>query len=170
MKRLYILRHAKSSWAQPGTGDIDRCLNDRGLEQIKLLNDWLSNSQQPIDHVICSPSRRTQETLAGLRSNFTNSSISIIDSLYLGELDSYLSTLGEQRADHILLIGHNPTCDELARYLASPKSPAAKKLMAHHFSTGTVAVLDFDKEHWSELSQASCKLVELVRPKELEQV
>ncbi|MEE9313719.1 MAG: histidine phosphatase family protein [Rhizobiaceae bacterium] len=170
MKRLYIIRHAKSSWAQPGSSDIDRSLNDRGNEQVKLLDAWMQRYDSKIERVICSPARRTQETLLGIRGNFSNASISFIDDLYNGEMDTYLFHLMEHKADRVVIIGHNPTCDELTRYLTSPSSPAAEKLMANHFGTGTIAVLDFDGTCWREIGKSSCQLVDLISPKELEQV
>ncbi len=168
MKHLYVLRHAKSSWAEPGLGDIDRPLNGRGNRQLVLLSNWLGGRDHLPGKVICSPSLRTRQTYDGITAAAGNPPAEILDSLYLGSLEDYLSAIWAQDTPSLMLIGHNPTCDELARYLTAPSSPSAASLMAHHFSTGTVACFTFAGDSWSDLGRASCTLTDLVRPKELE--
>jgi len=172
MKRLYILRHAKSSWAERGSGDIDRRLNERGHEQMRTLSKWWSEWRKSdgndIDCAIVSIANRTRETFADLEQALGFSSPQFLDDLYMGTIEDYLDTLWAQAGDSVLLIGHNPTCDELARYLASPNSPAADKLMAQHFSTASMAVFDCDIEEWSELGRYKGRLLDFIRPKDLE--
>ena len=167
MKRLYILRHAKSSWASPGLSDIARTLNKRGREQCELLRKWFSNSNPVPQHILCSPAQRTVETLERIQSAFPDAEISIVDSLYTGMSDTYLEAIWQTEADCVLIIGHNPTCDDLARHLTAPTSPAAPKLMAEHFGTAAIAALDFGGDTWTGLTAGSCQLVEFVRPKEI---
>ena len=71
-------------------------------------------------------------------------------------------------ADTIMIIGHNPTCDELARYLTKPSSPATDKLMAHHFGTANLAIFSLEISEWQELGQASGCLQQLLRPRDLD--
>jgi len=169
MKRLYILRHAKSSWAQPGLRDFDRSLNTRGENQLKALSKWFTSEPHKPTHVLCSSSLRTRATYEGIARAMGSPHCESQDSLYSGSLEGYLECLwGAPDVEVLMLIGHNPTCDELVRYLTSPSSPAIEKLMAHHFGTATLAVLDFDADNWSKLGEASCSLAQLLRPKELE--
>ncbi len=86
---------------------------------------------------------------------------------YHGVIDAYLASIWGQDAEKLMIIGHNPTCDELARYLTAPDSPAAEKLMAHHFGTATLAIFECEIDKWSELGQGSGNLIQLLRPKEL---
>ncbi len=168
MKQLYILRHAKSSWAQPGLGDIQRPLNKRGLKQVSSLRAWIDQQGIIPDKVLCSPATRTQETYRGIKAAFDATPFETIASLYNGRMDDYLQALWVQEADKIMVIGHNPTCDELARYLTKPGSPASDKLMAHHFGTATMAVFSLDTSDWQQLGQASGSLDVMLRPKDLE--
>ena len=168
MKSLFILRHAKSSWAQPGLSDIERPLNKRGIAQVVNLNKWWKRQTTLPGNILCSPATRTQETYRGLQSALAEASLEISPPLYNGMVDTYLEALWTQDAETVLLIGHNPTCDELTRYLTKPSSPAAEKLMAHHFGTATMAVFEFDVDKWSDISQASGLLTEFVRPRDLE--
>lgn len=167
MKRLYLLRHAKSSWAQPGLSDSDRPLNERGYKQVEALTGWFEEASSKPEKILCSPAVRTLQTYEGLQSSIRSAILDVQKDLYIGPMEVYLDTIWQQTAETIMVIGHNPTCDELTRYLTKPSSPAAEKLMAHHFGTATMAVLDFDGSKWNALSEASCNLLELIRPKEL---
>lgn len=168
MKHLYILRHAKSSWAQPGLGDIQRPLNKRGTNQVAKLEKWLTENNIQPDRILCSPSTRTQETHRGIRAAFADTPLEIVPNLYNGRMQDYLEALWAQEVNKVMIIGHNPTCDELARYLTKPSSPAADKLMAHHFGTATMAVFSLDLSNWHELGKASGSLNLMLRPRDLE--
>ncbi len=168
MKRLYILRHAKSSWAQPGLGDVERTLNDRGNEQCRTLSKWWAGNGTQIDGAVVSSAQRTRETYYGLEEALNFRDVQFFDELYLGSMEDYLGAIWAQTGDSLLLIGHNPTCDELARYLTAPSSPAAEKLMAHHFGTASLAVFECDIDNWTELGRSKARLTNFVRPKEIE--
>lgn len=168
MKRLYILRHAKSSWAEPGLGDIERPLNKRGMRQLERLQQWFSKQAERPEVILCSPSVRTRATHQGISPALEPARMEIVDTLYHGRMDNYLDALWSQEAYSVMIIGHNPTCDELARYLTQPSSPAAGKLMAHHFGTANMAIFDFQIDQWTELREASGQLMQLLRPRDLE--
>jgi phosphohistidine phosphatase len=149
-------------------GDIERPLNKRGDRQLIGLQAWLSSNNIVIDQVLCSPATRTQATHRGIEQALSKAPVEIVKSLYHGRMENYLEALWAQSANRIMVIGHNPTCDELTRYLTSPTSPAAEKLMAHHFGTATMAILTFDIDDWSQIGQASGTLTNLLRPRDLD--
>ena len=167
MKRLYVLRHAKSSWAQPGLSDIERPLNRRGEDQLKHLNPWFKSNCPSPDRILCSPSTRTQQTYARMKTALESAEIEIVHSLYNGSIDAYLDALWAQECESVMIIGHNPTCDELSRYLTNPASPAAEKLMALHFGTANMSIFDLNIDEWSQLGRSDGTLTQLIRPKDL---
>jgi len=121
MKRLAILRHAKSSWAKPGKSDESRPLNQQGLDQLNQLCNWIKSENFTPDLVICSPSLRTRQTHEGIKAALGDPKTEYDSSLYNGALENYLNALwGLGDAENVMLIGHNPNCDELARYLTIP--------------------------------------------------
>ncbi|MEM1306411.1 MAG: histidine phosphatase family protein, partial [Pseudomonadota bacterium] len=65
-KTLILLRHAKSSWSDPGLADIDRPLNKRGRAAAPRMGRWLAQAGYTPDLVICSPSMRTRQTLSAI--------------------------------------------------------------------------------------------------------
>src|SRR5215475_12494664 len=63
MKTLYLLRHAKSSWKDPGLDDLDRPLNKRGRESAKTMAAYLRRARISPDVVVCSTALRAKQTL-----------------------------------------------------------------------------------------------------------
>ena len=170
MKRLYVLRHAKSSWASPGQQDFDRQLSARGLTQCQLLRDWLTDDGNTPELVLCSPSKRTIETYEQVGNPLSDASFEVVDRFYHGSLETYLETIWstDDSLHSVMLIGHNPTCDELSRYIAKASSSDFEKLMSHHFGTANLAVFDFEGSSWSQIGQGNTPITKLVRPKDIE--
>ena len=169
LKQIAILRHAKSAWTEPGKLDIDRTLNPRGHQQLLAVSTWFGQQEKRPDLVLCSPSVRTRETHAGLGDTVAGAELVIQNSLYEGSLDNYLSAIWAcKQSDYLLVIGHNPACDELARYLAKPGGDAHADLMARHFGTAALAVFGFSGADWSGIGGQSCQLLHFLRPKQLE--
>ena len=65
-KQLFVLRHAKSSWDDPGLEDHERPLAPRGIRAVELLAEYLRANRIEPDQVLCSSARRTRETLEGV--------------------------------------------------------------------------------------------------------
>lgn len=167
MKTLVILRHAKSSWATPGTGDKQRALAPRGVRQMAIVSQWYRNNLPVPDEVFCSPAVRTRQSLSGLELD-GEVQTAFPDDLYLGEMDDYLEPVWAAGGENLLIIGHNPTCDDLVRYIAKPDGAAYEHLMSHHFGTANLAAFSFAFDDWSDLGRASGTLDHFVRPKDLE--
>lgn len=167
MKRLYILRHAKSSWAEPGLTDMDRPLNKRGARQTDALAEWFAQQTDKPEIALCSPSIRTRETWQDIKRAFPSTTTDIVDDLYNGTMGNYMDTLSARNESSVMIVGHNPTCDELARYLTAPSSPAAESLMSAHFGTANLAILDLEIDEWNAISEASGVLVTMLRPRDL---
>ncbi len=167
MVRLTILRHAKSSWAIPGGADIDRELNDRGREQASRLSQWLVEHDDKPDACICSPARRTRQTWDGIEKALETVVPDICKRLYSGGPDTYLEEIWASDARHLLLIGHNPTCDDLVRSLARPGGEPFERLAANHFGTANWATLRFDGDDMRAVTLARGVLEHYVRPKDL---
>ena len=167
MKTLFILRHAKSSWAQPGIPDIERPLNGRGRRQCEMLQAWMKDNDVAPERVIASPSNRTRETASRIAGALHDGPVDFVPALYAGSIDSYLSEIWAADGESLLLIGHNPTCDELVRHLATPASLEATVLAAQGYPTGALSVLEFDAD-WSSLGKASATLTKFVTAKSLD--
>jgi phosphohistidine phosphatase len=168
MKRLYLLRHAKSSWKDVSLADHDRPLAGRGRRASKAIAGHLRDRGIEPDLVLCSTARRARETLDRIAPALGTTAIEIEPGLYGASAPELLDRLRSipDEIESVMLIGHNPAMEELAIDLARP-SPAASELAAR-YPTGALATLTFPASTWRELRHATAELVELVKPRDLE--
>ena len=66
MKRLHLIRHAKSSWNDSSLADIDRPLNQRGIDSCALMAAHMVKAGCSFEHVFCSPAMRAQSTIENI--------------------------------------------------------------------------------------------------------
>jgi len=166
--RLLLLRHAKSSWADPGIRDHDRPLNDRGRRAAAAMGEHLrAQSWQP-DVVLCSSARRACET-AALLDLPSSAELVVEHDLYLADPDTVLHRIRavDDRAGTVLVIGHNPTMHELALDLVDDGDTDALRRMGEKYPTGALAVFDVD-EVWPALAPGTTYLAAFVTPRELD--
>lgn len=170
MRRLYLLRHAKSSWDDPALDDFERCLNARGREAARAMGRHMVAAAIRPDMVLCSSAKRTRETWAIVSKGLAGVPVSFEGGLYAAAKGDLLKRL-RLLDDHLrsaLVIGHNPGLERLAAALsAGHGDSAAIARMEVKFPTCTLAVLECEIGHWAELEAGSCHLTAFVRPKDL---
>jgi phosphohistidine phosphatase SixA len=142
-KQLYILRHAKSEPWSPLGNDFSRSLSDIGNQHAEALSVWVFDNLATPDTVLCSPARRTRETLAPIMAKWPQllSSTDYVDSMYGASLNMLL-TLTEEAfsyTDRLMLVGHNPGFENLLIHVLQAEQAAG----IHKMATGTLAVLEF---------------------------
>ena len=167
-KRLYLLRHAKSSWKQPDLADHERPLAGRGRHAANAIARHLLEHEIAPELVLCSTARRARETCELLLPALETATVHHEPALYGASTAELLERLHEvpDGTGSVLLIGHNPALEQLALELARP-SPARREL-AVKFPTAALASLDFPGPSWRELDEAGADLIGLVRPRDLE--
>jgi phosphohistidine phosphatase len=167
MKRLYLLRHAKSSWKDSTLPDHDRPLAGRGRRAAKAIARHLRERGIEPDLVLCSTARRARETLERIEPALATSVVRVEDDLYATSAGALLERLRSvpDAVGSVMVIGHNPGLQELALDLARP-SPTVREL-ATKFPTAALATLAFQASSWQELDHGTADLVELVRPRDL---
>ena len=115
--RIELLRHAKSSWDDPGLADRERPLARRGVKATARLREHLRRSGIAPDLVLCSPAARAVETWERVRDGLAGDMrVGIEAELYAASADQLLARLGQlpESAGSVLVIGHNPGIGELA--------------------------------------------------------
>lgn len=161
MKRLFLLRHAKSSWDDPSLDDLDRPLNDRGMRSAPFMGEVIAERSFVPDLILTSPARRAAQTAslvkesAGLQCPMTSD-----ERIYeagppklcqiISELDDILTS--------VMLVGHNPSMEGLVKYLTD---------RFESMPTASLAVIDLDIKSWKDTAPTTGILVELIRPKEI---
>ena len=169
-RRLFVLRHAKSSWDDPGLPDHERPLAPRGQRAVKLLAQHVREARIDPDLVLCSSARRTQETLEGVAPPGERS---IEPELYSASAEDWLERLRgvPDKVESVMVVGHNPALQILVVHLAFDDGPPTVEPpylsdVQGKFPTGALATLTFDCS-WAELRPGQARLVAYVRPKQL---
>jgi phosphohistidine phosphatase len=172
MKRLSLLRHAKSSWDDNVKDDFDRPLNRRGREAAVLMGAFLDENTGAPDCVLCSSAVRTRETLELMAPLFSaRPHMEHSRGLYLASPPDILRSIGAapQQYAHILVIAHNPGLHMLALDLADPARSSAPDLarLAEKFPTAALAHFEFDISAWDERLRRRGALRFFATPKDL---
>lgn len=171
-RRLYVLRHAKSSWDNPAQEDHDRPLAPRGERAVAALAAHIAAGDIRPEFVLCSSARRTRDTLEGIGVAGERR----IDRRYFevtcGQLIDDLRQLPAELGS-VMVVGHNPTMQMLVLRLTGGYGPHVDGEAATHlieierkFPTGALATLSISGP-WAELGSGSAELTGYVRPKEL---
>jgi phosphohistidine phosphatase len=167
MKRLLLLRHAKSSWDDAMLDDRERPLAPRGKRAAGQICGYLLQQDLSPALVLCSSARRTRETLAGLMPAIrTDATVRIEEQLYGADAESLLRRIRavDDSVPSVLAIGHNPAMHDLARRLASGDARAAEIDAA--YPAGALAIFEVEGE-WSALDGSAAAVAEFVKPRDL---
>jgi phosphohistidine phosphatase len=164
MKRLILMRHAKSDWSGALTSDHNRVLNPRGRAGATALGRWLRSQNLIPDEILCSSSARTRETLMRLDLP-TDIPTQFERGLYLATEDQIMDRLQRADGDVVLVIGHNPGIGYCAERMvaAAPDHPQFAK-----YPTGATLVADFDVDGWSNARWQTAIARHFVVPRDLE--
>jgi phosphohistidine phosphatase SixA len=123
MRELILLRHAHAEPARPGQADMDRPLSPEGLAEAEAAGRWLAEHQLVPDCVLCSPSRRTRETLEAVLAAVGYVDQRLAAGIYDATPGTLAALVDEHRdTDRLLLVGHNPGLEQLAALMHSGQS------------------------------------------------
>ena len=168
MTSLFLLRHAKAAPALPAMGDFDRPLDAAGVRDARRIGAAMAARGMRPDAILCSASLRTRQTfdeIEPLLSATVNGRI-FSRALYSAGANGYLDEIKASTARSLLVIGHNPSTEELGSLLVSRQDRQAAGLMLQGFPTGALAHFEFDGA-WADLKPHCCQLAAFLRPKDL---
>ncbi|TKT76875.1 histidine phosphatase family protein [Aquamicrobium sp. LC103] len=144
MTRLYLLRHAKAKWAQPGTRDFDRPLDPSGQADADMIGASMVLSGYVPHKVLCSSAKRARETWQAVARHLPTETIEYTDELYSTDSAGYLDIIrASGDVASLLVVGHNPMMEDLAAALSSDGETAALETVAGGFPTSGLAVIRF---------------------------
>ena len=161
VKRLLILRHAKSSWADSALDDWQRPLNDRGKRDAPRAGEWLRARSRVPDRIITSDAVRARTTAqAAAEAAGYSGEIVIEPSLYHAEEEAMFAVLNDVADDvrTVLIVGHNPGLEQFLRQLTGE---------SHDLPTAALVELEVPIERWRELDDTiTASIVETWRPRD----
>jgi phosphohistidine phosphatase len=170
VKRLLLLRHAKSSWDDPDLADRDRPLAPRGERAARAMGRHLAGRGLRPDGVLCSTALRATETLARVAAELELACEPVFDAgLYLASSEELLAAIraAPDEIGTLLLVGHEPGLSDLACRLARPDSRDWRR-MARKFPTGACAEIRTGAARWGEIADGCGLLESFTRPRQLD--
>lgn len=172
MKKLTLLRHAKSGWDDPVSRDFDRPLNAKGKRAAERVGQYLRAQDIHFDHVVASPAVRVVETIEHLAEGTGELMAPAWDKrIYLASAVSLLDVVQEadDAYESLLVVGHNPGLEDLVLMLV-PDRPedAARDQVEEKFPTASVAEISFPVERWEDVRPNGGELSRFVRPRDLD--
>jgi phosphohistidine phosphatase len=169
MHRLFVLRHAKSSWNNAHLGDHERPLAPRGERAAEALAAHVATIDPPPDLVLCSTARRAQDTLEPVRARLPAGTVVQIEAELYGatapELLDRLRAVPEDTPS-ILVVGHNPGLEDLVTGLGRDGDPGLIARIHTKFPTGALATLVCPGP-WKSLDWSAATLEAFVVPGDL---
>ncbi|RFC63708.1 histidine phosphatase family protein [Fulvimarina endophytica] len=165
--RLFVLRHAHSSWALPGQRDHQRVLDERGRRDAERLADELKDEAIEIDSVLCSTAARARETFEIAKPAFARiGKTTFTDDLYAFGPEAYVAAIeAETDASTILVVGHNPMIEDFALSLVGTDSKAYQKLRE---GLPTCGFAEFACEDgFATMAKGGASLSRLLLPREM---
>jgi phosphohistidine phosphatase len=147
LKKLYLVRHAKSSWEEPGGYDLDRPLLEKGIKRTMKVIRFLKERAVTIDLMISSPAERALQTaiLVAQGIGYPEEKIRVERKIYDGYYDRILDLIYStaNNVNSLMIFGHNPTITQLANLFLHPGVDLLP-------TTGIICI-SFDTKKWESI-------------------
>lgn len=160
MKKLFLIRHAKSSWDNPTLSDVDRPLNARGESNAPEMAKRLSEKWEAPELVLCSHARRAVQTAEKLGVIWwPEQELTICKELYEASPSMIIDLLSGVKNEtlSVAVVFHNPSITILGNLLAS--------IEIENVPTCGVVALEYENRNWRDLEVGSCRLLDFDYPK-----
>lgn len=139
--RIYLMRHAHASKGRTGMRDFDRTLDEAGRIEAERIGVAMAAAGYRPDRIFCSAAARCRETGEIVRAHLGDVDLSVSDELYNADEEAYLALIRQQEAIRsVLVIGHNPTIEHVARRLLATGADR----LSSGFPTAGLAIIDLD--------------------------
>jgi phosphohistidine phosphatase len=176
MRRLMLLRHAKTENDAPSGRDQDRRLDERGRRDAAEIGGWIGRHPPFPDLVVVSHAVRALQTWEiaweAMKELVSEPEVELMPELYGADISQLLETIRDATlADpkRLMLVGHNPGMHELAIALAGSGDPTGRKALTDNLPTAGLVVFDFDIDDWTDVALRRGRLALFVTPKLLKQ-
>jgi phosphohistidine phosphatase len=164
MKKLILIRHAKSSWNFPHLKDFDRPLNSRGKKDAPLMGRRLKKKKEHPDLIISSPAKRAIKTakIIAKQLDYPKKKIVVKENIYEASTDDLLEVIRniDDKFTNVYLFGHNPGFNNLSYYLT--------KKDVDNIPTCGIFAIEFEIESWAYVKKGGGIFVYFDFPKQRE--
>lgn len=161
MKRLYLIRHAKSSWADPTLGDFERPLNKRGKRDAPFMGEKLAERVVRPDFIISSSAKRAEKTarIIAKAIAYPSKKILFTEAIYLADEDELYQVVRsfDDKINTLFLVGHNFGITDFAVSLSGEQ--------IENIPTCGIAAIEFDLDSWQQVGPNRGRLLFFDWPK-----
>ncbi|NOX15723.1 MAG: histidine phosphatase family protein [Epsilonproteobacteria bacterium] len=161
MKKIYLIRHAKSSWKEEGISDFKRSLNKRGEADLAHMAKRLKNFHILPDLIVSSPAKRAKTTAKEIANTigFKKSNIAYQDRLYESSYDTYRYLLDslDDKLNSIFIVAHNPTITQVGEVLSGA--------ILTNMPTCSIVCIEFDTQSFKDIKNGEGKILFFDYPK-----
>ena len=161
MKKLHLIRHAKSSWEDSSLADIDRPLNSRGIRSCQAIAPEIIKAGCHFEHAYCSPAVRAQSTIEQISQHITQLDIQwqTDERLYTFSSRALMTWCHnlDNSISEVVIIGHNPAITDLCNDVGNQH--------IDNVPTCSYVQLAFGQNAWEDLSTNSAELLSFLTPK-----
>jgi phosphohistidine phosphatase len=172
MRRLMLLRHAKTETDAPSGRDQDRRLDERGHKDAAEIGRWIAAHPPFADAVMVSPAVRARQTWeiawAEMKEKVPAPQLELVPELYGADAAQLLHSIREASVHdpkRLMLVGHNPGLHELALSVVGAGDEEERNALADNLPTAGLAVYDFAIDDWNDVAFRRGRLVLFVSPK-----
>lgn len=163
MKQLIIVRHAKSSWADPGQQDFDRPLNERGKKDAPVMGQRILDTGVKIDAFVSSPAKRAHQTCTAFAEAYgrKEGEIILVKDLYHAPSHVYYETLADldDAYESVAIFGHNPGITDFVNTLCN-------EIHTDNMPTCAVFYVKADVKRWKDFENAEKNFIFFKTPKD----
>jgi phosphohistidine phosphatase len=173
MRRLLLLRHAKTETDAPSGRDFDRRLDARGVADADEIGRWLARQIDRPQRVLVSTALRALQTWNGIAATLPEMpEVVELESLYSATPTELMRAIRDHGADAspLMVVAHNPGLHELAIGMTGSGDAAARRVLDQNLPTTALVTLDFDTATWSEAGFRRGHLTGIISPKMLREV
>lgn len=171
MRRLLLLRHAKSERAEAGRDDRSRGLVERGRKDAGKIGAYMAAHALTPDRVVLPPAARSQKTWKFLAAAMkpapgAMTQEQIYDATQHDVLASIVDTPASVHA--LMIVGHNPSLHELSQTLIASGDIDARESLREKLPTAGLVIIDFPLDDWRKVHPQCGRLERFVTPKSLD--
>lgn len=165
IRKILVMRHAKSSWKDRSLKDFDRPLNKRGKRDAPGMGDFLNEKGVVPDQIFSSTAARARATAIAVSGQFgmSEQDINWDKNLYFNSANDYLHAVqrADEGSDIVMTVGHNPMTEQFIDHLAG-------SLVTKKIATATIACFESDAKQWRDVNPDNCTLLWITSPKDLD--
>lgn len=151
MKKLYLLRHAKSSWINPFIKDFDRALNKKGLNDAIKVSTFLRDKNIEIDLILTSNAKRALETSNEIKKCVKVKNIIEETQLYNADASRIENLIynTDNTIDSLMIVGHNPGLNLFAYKLLD---------LTNNIETSSYLEIEIEIDNWKNITKSTSNL------------